>query len=107
MGNRFLGIGLICKALIALKFAIKPVSHIVSIHQFKVGTPICFIVDLRIKETRQTGAVFNSTYPDLSGSKPTGPDNKFTPIYRGDRNRGAKVCIYFVEFTINTYAPRK
>ena len=25
---------------------------------------------------------------------PTGPDNKFTPIYRGDRNRGAKVSIY-------------
>ena len=42
-----------------------------------------------------TGAVENRTYPDTSGSKPTGPDNKFTPIDR-DRNRGAKVSIYFL-----------
>ena len=28
---------------------------------------------------------------------PTGPDNKFIPIYRGDRNRGAKVSIYFYD----------
>ena len=41
------------------------------------------------------GAVGNRTYPDTSGLKPTGPDNKFTPIYRGDRDRGVKVSIYF------------
>ena len=33
----------------------------------------------------ECGAVCNRTYPD----------NKFTPIYRGDRNRGAKASIYF------------
>ena len=31
----------------------------------------------------------------------TYPDNKFTPIYRGDRNRGAKVsrlCLHCVSY---------
>ena len=53
------------------------------------------IVDLRINETLQIGEGENLAYPDKSGSKPPGPDNKFTPIYRGDRNRGAKVSICF------------
>ena len=30
------------------------------------------MVDLKINETRQTGAVRNRTYPDKSGSKPRG-----------------------------------
>ena len=47
--------------------------------------PTGIMVDFRINWTLQTGAVFNRTYPD----------NKFIPIYRGDRNRGAKVSIYF------------
>ena len=70
------------------------------------------MVDLRINETRQTGAVFNRTYRIglnavrlesryIGRQARTGPDNKFTSlprasgIYRGDRNRGAKVSIYF------------
>ena len=59
------------------------------------------IVDISINETLQIGEVGNLAYPDKSGSKPTGPDNKFTSlprasgIYRGDRNRGAKVSICF------------
>ena len=64
-----------------------------------------FIVDLRINGTLQTGAVKNRIYKLINPggasnsvrleTAPTGPDNKFIPIYRGDRSRGAKVSIYF------------
>ena len=58
-----------------------------------------YIVDLRIYETLQTGAVENRTYRVGVNARRlpnhTYPDNKFTPIYRGDRNRGVKVSIYF------------
>ena len=67
------------------------------------------VVDLRINETPQTGAVrktklpfhrlvgavSNCAYSVRLETAPTGPDNKFTPIYRGDRNRGVTVSIYF------------
>ena len=33
--------------------------------------------------------------PVRFATAPTGPDNKCIPIYRGDRNRGVKVSIYF------------
>ena len=67
---------------------------------YYVGAILEIIVNLRINETLQIGAVGNSAYRvGLNAvrfpSAPTGTDNKFTPIYRGDRNRGAKVSIYF------------
>ena len=53
--------------------------------------------------TYQVGlnAVGNRTYQGglhavRGETAPTGPDNKFTPIYRGDRDRGAKVSICFL-----------
>ena len=67
------------------------------------------MVDLRINDTLKTGAVrkpsltFSRLVGTVSNSAdavrlqtaPTGPDHEFTPIYRGDRNRGAKMSIYF------------
>ena len=46
-----------------------------------LGCHEIIIVDPRINETLQTGAVENRTYPD----------NKFIPIYRGDRSRPAPI----------------
>ena len=53
------------------------------------------IVDLSINETLPIGEVGNLAYPDKSGSKPTGPDNKFTPIYRGIETEGRKCLSVF------------
>ena len=58
------------------------------------------IVDLRIDETLQTGGLgkrnYRSTFWEvLFPTAPTGPDKSPMNRDRRDRNRGAKVSIYF------------